>query len=291
MDAPVPKKELLGKKTEPVMPPLLQLEPVKRASKPMPLDWTKAQDEAGSKERIPLDPRGEPEVVPAVEPEAPAPQEPEKEDREEATREPLPSPEPMRSPLLVPPPEPEPEPEPTARESIPPASAPPPAVEEPVETEQSLPPVKQPAPRVKEVLPSPLAKEALDSFEVKEYLRETAPLLEELSLLMTRAPSLNIADYDPSDSDSPFVPKDIYLKMASMKRELQNLDSKTFAIIPPPRYVAFHSVIHESITETLQACDAIISYLNERNDENLQKILEHLTKARELIKKTRTIEG
>ena len=89
----------------------------------------------------------------------------------------------------------------------------------------------------------------------------------------------------------PIVPKEIYLKMDSMKRELQNLDSKTFAIIPPPKYGPFHAVIRESITETYQACDAIISYLNERNDENLQKVMEHLTKARELIRKTRSAQG
>jgi hypothetical protein len=136
-----------------------------------------------------------------------------------------------------------------------------------------------------------LAQEARNSPEVREYLRETAPLLEELSMLMTRAPSLNLADYDPSDAEAPVVPKEIYLKIDSMKRELQNLDSKTFAVIPPPKYVPFHAAIRESITETLQACDAIVSYLNERNDENLQKIMDHLNRSRELIRKTRTAES
>jgi hypothetical protein len=274
MEAPAPKKERLGKKTAPVMPPLLDLEPVKRTSKNMPLESTKAQDDAGSKEGIPLDPRREPETIPAVEPEAP--------------KEVLAPPEPAQRPLTAP--TPEHLPEPALKEPVPSALTPP-AVEGPAEPEPALPAVEQPIPPAKEILPSPLAQEALDSPEVREYLRETAPLLEELSLLMTRAPSLNIADYDPSDADAPIVPKEIYLKMDSMKRELQNLDSKTFAIIPPPKYGPFHAVIRESITETYQACDAIISYLNERNDENFQKIMEHLTKARELIRKTRSAQG
>jgi hypothetical protein len=253
IEAPAPKKERLGKTTAPVIPPLMNLEPVKRPSKTTPLESVKAQDDADSKEGIPLDPRREPETTPAVEPEAP--------------KELMAPPEPGQPPLK------------------------PPAVEEPAELEPALPAVEEPSPPAKEFLPSPLAQEALDSPEVREYLRETAPLLEELSLLMTRAPSLNIADFDPSDADAPIVPKEIYLKMDSMKRELQNLDSKTFAIIPPPKYGPFHAVIRESITETYQACDAIISYLNERNDENLQKVMEHLTKARELIRKTRSAQG
>jgi hypothetical protein len=253
VEAPAPKKEHLGKKTAPVIPPLLNLEPVKRTSKNTPLESIKAQDDAGSKEGIPLDPRRDPETTPVIEPEAP--------------KEVIGPLEPAQPP-------------PTA-----------PAIEEPSEPERALPAVEQPTPPAKEVLPSPLTQEALDRPEVREYLRETAPLLEELSLLMTRAPSLNIADYDPSDAEAPIVPKAIYLKMDSMKRELQNLDSKTFAIIPPPKYGPFHAVIRESITETYQACDAIISYLNERNDENFQKIMEHLTKARELIRKTRSAQG
>jgi hypothetical protein len=266
--APPPKKELLGKKTSPKIPPLLNLEPVKRASKATVLESIKAQDEADSKERIPLDPRRAAEVIPTSE--TPDHKEPVKEIEEEGPKELLPTPE-SASPSVAPPEAP---PESEPRESIP-----------------SAPSIEQPAVPAKEAMPSPLAEEARSSPEVKEYLKETAPLLEELSLLMTRAPSLNLADYDPSDADAPIVPKEIYLKIDSMKRELQNLDSKTFAVIPPPKYVPFHAAIRESITETYQACDAIISYLNERNDENLQKILDHLNKARELIKKTRTAES
>jgi hypothetical protein len=256
-----------------VIPPLMNLEPVKRPSKTTPLESVKAQDDADSKEGIPLDPRRGPETIPGVEPEA----------AKEGLAPPEPA-QPLTAPTL------ELLPEPALREPVPSALTPP-ALEEPAEPERAHPGAEQATPPAKEVLPSPLAQEALDSPEVREYLRETAPLLEELSLLMTKAPSLNIADYDPSDADAPIVPKEIYLKMDSMKRELQNLDSKTFAIIPPPKYGSFHAVIRESITETYQACDAIISYLNERNDENLQKVMEHLTKARELIRKTRSAQG
>lgn len=301
IDAPAPKKELLGKKTKPVIPPLLDLVPVKRASRTTPLESTKAQDKVDSKEEIPLDPRREPEAIPAAEPEAPTLKEPVNEVQEEAPKEVLPPPEPAPPPLAFPPLEPLPEPE--LKEPVPSALMPPavderteavpvlPPVEQPAAPESVLPPVEQPALPAKETLPSPLAPEALNSPEVMEYLRETAPLLEELSLLMTRAPSLSLADYDPSDADAPIVPKEIYLKIDSMKRELQNLDSKTFGIIPPRKYAPFHSVIRESITETYQACDAIISYLHEKNDENLQKIMEHLNKARELIRKTRSVQG
>ncbi len=379
--APTPKKQLLGKKVTPTIPPLLVLQPIKVASKAKSLGWIKAQDEAGSKDQILLDPRREPEVIPDLEPEAIAKSEPVKEpeqDRQKASeksnqaqplkearqellktperevlKKPLreaeqdlrnapeqavhekslkearqellktPEREVLKKPLreveqdlrnapeqavhdkslkearqeLLKTPEKEvqkeplkeallsPEPEPV------PAALTPPEAEQPAEPEESPLPVEKPAPPVQEIPPSPLAQDALNSPRVKQYLRETAPLLEELSLLMTKAPSLNLADYDPSDANAPMVPKDIYLKMDSMKRELQNLDSKTFAIIPPPKYIPYHAVIRQSITETYEACDAIISYLNERNDENLKKILEHLTKARELIRQTRTVQG
>ena len=146
-------------------------------------------------------------------------------------------------------------------------------------------------PGPKEFFPSPLDQDALHSREVRDYLKQAAPVLEELSLLMTRAPSLNIADYDPSDPAAPLVPKELLLKMDSMKRELQILDSKTFSIIPPPKYAKFHTVIRESIASTYQACDAILAYFKESNPENLQKVLTSLTKARELIRRTRSTES
>jgi hypothetical protein len=140
---------------------------------------------------------------------------------------------------------------------------------------------------VKEAVPSPLDQEAPQTPEIRDYLRETAPILEELSLLMTTAPSLTVADYDPTDPDSPVIPRDVYLKMETMKRELQVLDSKTFAIIAPSQYAKFHELIRKSISQTHQACDAMIEYFNETKPENLRKVQNHLLKARELIQRTR----
>ena len=104
---------------------------------------------------------------------------------------------------------------------------------------------------------------------------------------MARAPSLTIADYDPSDPNAPAVPKEVHLKMDSMKRKLQILDSKTFAIIPPQKYAPFHSLIRESIAETYQACDSIVDYLDSSRTEALKSVRDHLLKARELIRRTR----
>lgn len=145
--------------------------------------------------------------------------------------------------------------------------------------------------QAKEIIPSPLDEDALDSREARDYLRQTAPILEELSLLMTRAPGLPIEDYDPSDTSAALVPADIRLKLTSLKRELQVLDSKTFAIIPPSRYQAFHSIVRESIAHAYQACDAIINYFEENNPENFLKAKEHLVKAGELIRKTIKTNG
>ena len=96
---PFPEKGASGKKTAPVMPTLLDLEPVKRASRTTPLESTKAQDEVGSKEGIPLELRREPETIPAAEPEVPTHKEPVKEVQEEAPKEVLPPPEPAAPPL------------------------------------------------------------------------------------------------------------------------------------------------------------------------------------------------
>ncbi len=165
----------------------------------------------------------------------------------------------------------------------------PPQVEKPVSDSpprELFPSEESPSTPAKEVIPSPLDDDALESREARDYLRETAPILEELSLLMTRAPGLSIEDYDPSDTNSALVPTDVRLKMASLKRELQILDSKTFAIIPPSRYQAFHSLVRESIAHAYQACDSIINYFEENNPQNFLKAKEHLVKAGELIRKT-----
>ena len=181
------------------------------------------------------------------------------------------------------------------RAETPTASPSPDVPSEPAQVEEPAPetgpreqlPREEPAPaQEKEIIPSPLDDDALESREARDYLRETAPILEELSLLMTRVPGLSIEDYDPSDAHSALVPADVRLKMTSLKRELQILDSKTFAIIPPSRYQAFHSLVRESIAHAHRACDAIINYFEENDPQNFLKAKEHLVKAGELIRKT-----
>jgi hypothetical protein len=164
-------------------------------------------------------------------------------------------------------------------------------MEETTIPKETVPSLEEHSPSPKESFPSPLDQDAPHTREVREYLLQAAPILEELSLLMTRAPLLNVSDYDPSDPASSIVPKELYLKMDSMKRELQILDSKTFSIIPPQKYAKFHNVIRESITSTYQACDAMLAYFKESSPKNLQKVLTSLAKARELIRRTRTTES
>lgn len=142
-----------------------------------------------------------------------------------------------------------------------------------------------------ELLPSPLDADARESVEVRDYLRATAPVLEELSLLITTAPTLAIASYDPTDQGDPAVLKDVLMKLNSMKRALQILDHKTFAIIPPTKYTPFHATVRQSIAQTYQACDAIISFLNSGKEDQLSKIREHLSNAKKLMQKTRSRRG
>jgi len=165
-------------------------------------------------------------------------------------------------------------------------------VAEPSAPEEAPPPVEQApeTPPPPETFPSPLDDDVLESREVRDYLRAAAPILEELSLLMTRVPSLVIEDFDPSNANAPVVGTDVLAKMDSTRRDLQILDSKTFSIIPPPKYAQFHSRIRESITETYQACEAIINFFNERTDEDLRRVQEHLLRARDLILDTRRRE-
>lgn len=146
-------------------------------------------------------------------------------------------------------------------------------------------------PKLELPFPSPLDADARDDKLVRDYLRATAPLLEQLSLMVTTAPTLAIANYDPSEPGPPEVLKDVLLKMNAMKRDLQILDSKTFAIIPPRKYLPFHSMIRESIAQTYQACNAIIHFLDGGKDEHLAKIQEHLSKAKELMQKARYQRG
>ena len=328
MIARPPKKEVLMKRTPPTTPPLLEAQPSKETLKSIHLK-AQGTPFSGPIENIPLGSRGEPEIIPRRDPEpkplpASSPEaEPESKplpaSLPETEPEPKPLPEPVTGPvepvidkpapkertLAAPSSEPEPhkltpedrpffvpslEPDksgPKERTLIVPPMEP---VQEQSIPKETLPVFTPPAPPPKEVLRSPLNDDIPDTPEIKYYFRDTAPILEELSLLMTRAPSMTTADYDPSDANAPLFSKDLQLRMDSMKRDLQILDSKTFAIIPPKRYEQFHDLIRDSITHTHQACDAILNYIAEPNEENFKLIQDHLFRARELIQKKRAHE-
>ncbi|HMK37460.1 MAG TPA: hypothetical protein VK463_20470 [Desulfomonilaceae bacterium] len=278
IEAKLPKKMVLNRKLTPTVPGLLEVQPRKGIPATTPLERTVMDISGVSLERLPLSARKSPDVLPPDAPQTVADATPPEPPAPELKREPV-APEPQKTEEIPEQPkrEParesvvEPEPEKPAPEDVPAAHETPLAI-----------PAK---------IASPLEAGALQSRDVRDYLTQTAPILEELSLLMTRAPSLAVADFDPSDPNAVIFPKEIYVKIDAMKRELQILDAKAFAIIPPARYALFHSVIRESIIQTYQACDAMIGYFNERNDENLQKIHSHLIKARELVQKTRLAQG
>lgn len=266
---PAPKKEVLPKAAAPGLPTLMDVQPAKESLKTLPLDRTEIDDMADPRLWIRLDPRREAESI-AVEPEPePAPELAPRIPKEETQTQPLPV-------------------EPAPRESIHQPMRPPEEPKEsvPVEAEPA-PPVKEEPTPVKESIASPFGFQAEADPEAGPYLKATAPILEELSLVMARTPGLTIADYDPSEANAPVFPKELIMKLDSLKRELQILDSKTFEIIPPSKYVPFHSLIRQSITQTYQACDEIINFFNDRNEQSLQKVRDHLLKARELIQQTR----
>ncbi len=309
-----PKKEVLMKRTPPTAPPLLEAQPSKEPLKVMPLK-SEQVPVSGPVEAIPLKTRAEPEVTPA------AVRQPSFEKSELVENAPVdasisaakkfgskeilrsegrPSEAPLKdtgaiTPIFrqdssrsAPSEEARLYPSDTLAPKEDKTTAPvPDQVREESIPKENLPGFGQSLlPR--EIFKSPLNDNTPDTPEIKHYLRDTAPILEELSLLMTRAPSMTIADYDPSDANAALFPKDLQLRMDSMKRDLQILDSKTFAIIPPKKYEQFHGLIRDSITHTHQACDAIVNYIAEPNDENFKLIQEHLFRAKELIKKTRS---
>lgn len=269
LEAPAPVREMLQAKPAPKVPDLVESQAVKTTVPAEPLKTTAVED-IPSQEWIPLDSRREmgsltPPALPETKPSPPveAPAQPEIAQPTE--------------PRLGQPPEPVP--------LAPPA-------EETEEPDEELPPVEpEPERPLPEVIPSPLEDSALDSGAVREYLSASVPVLEELSLLMTRVPSLDVADFDPSETDPAAGSTDLLMKMDSLKRELQVLDSKTFSIIPPSQYVLFHSLIRESITQTYQACEAMIAFMQNRKEDDLARVREHITKARELLGRTRTSRG
>ncbi|MDQ7782584.1 MAG: hypothetical protein RDU20_06885 [Desulfomonilaceae bacterium] len=291
---PPPRKEILKQKGDPSPPVIMKAPRSKEERKPMMLESAETDQMADPREWIQFDTRRDPVVIPPPEPE-PVPETPLQpevlpEQEPQVLPETRPAPEPkIETPMLPetrPLPEPVPVPEDGSVDPKPKESLPSEPLEEHPDAKETLPAFREPA-QVREVFPSPLEEDALDSWEVMEYLRKAAPILEELSLLMTRAPSLTIADYDPSDPNAPAVPGDVHPKMDSMKRTLQILDSKAFEIIPPKKYVPFHGLIRESIAETYKACDAITAYLDSSKPEDLRGVENHLIKARELIRQTR----
>jgi len=260
MEVRTPKKEVLKKKGLPKAPTLLQSPAGKGTVSTFGLTPSRVEPPP-QQEWIPLVPRGEMQVIPPSEHGRPSESEP--------ATELLPRTQPGLESALP-------------AEQLPLSPA-----------ERTVPPLEeQPPPSpVEEVFQSPLTADALGDREVRDYLKAATPILEELSLLMTRVPSLKIAEFDPSKTETPVVPEDVFLKLDSTKRMLQVLDSKAFAIIPPTKYAGFHAVVRESITETHQACEAMMNFFQNGDDGDLAKIRDHVQRARELIQKTRRTSG
>jgi hypothetical protein len=149
---------------------------------------------------------------------------------------------------------------------------------------EAAPPPPAPA---REMVPSPLAPDAIEDEEAREYLIKTSQILEELSLLMTRAPSLSLAQYDPSDSSAPLAPPEVMRQIESLSRRLRILDSKTFTVIPPNRYNDFHNMLRNSIAESRMAFESVMNFFSQGDPGALQEMQDHITKARELIRETR----
>ncbi len=319
LEARPPRKALLKSKAVPKIPELLTAELAKEKLVPLHTE-PEALQEVPTSDWIPIQPRQGMAVIPAAEPKPTPEQMPEPPPAAE------PEPQAGAPPESTAPPELKPKTQPAPTEEPKPESAAPPAVEPPAQeprpqpeipTQQEFDTVPGPTPDalqppdeprhpseetatveelpepavVEKPVVSPLSDDLLENREVRDYVQATMPILEELSLLMTRVPTLSVEDFDPSDPNAPVVPSDIAVKMDSMKRQLQILDSKTFAIIPPQDFTQFHAMIRESITESYRACEAIVNFFNERNQEDLKRVREHLGKARSLIRKTMKRSG
>lgn len=281
---PEPTKEIIAKRMIP-LPHIVEVEAAKDTIKGLPVETLSISQYKFDPEALQFDTRRSPLVVEIEEPqtlrqpkEEPSSSGKPREAVEVTT--PMPVYEPMTPPdsgqgmTVIAPKEPKP-----VIDTKPEKEAPMPPIE-------SSPQVEQPEVRHKERIPSPLDDDSTMTAELKRYLKETAPILEELSLLMARTPSLSIADFDPSDIQAKNLPKEINLKMESMKRDLRILDSKIFSIIPPPAYSQYHDLIRQSINHTYLATEAFINFANESRVEDLNQVREHLAKAKEFIHRT-----
>jgi hypothetical protein len=185
---------------------------------------------------------------------------------------------------------------PATRPKVDPAAIPPrqEPVSDPTKQQRvaALPPVQTPSMPDKlgvPEFPSPMDREALDSQEARDYLMQAAPVMEELSLLLLTVPRVTVADFDPSDDASTKIPGDVFLKLETIKRALQNLDARAFAMAVnvPLKYKDYHASLHSSIKEAYLACDEMIIYLTEKNDRALERVREHLANAQQYIKSIR----
>lgn len=280
---PEPTKEIIPKRMI-ALPNMIEVEAVKDTIRSLPIESVAIGQSQSETDLIQTENRRAPLVVEIEEPKAmperkeePAPPSIMREETELATPpiyQPMTPPEPGHGISVIPSKEHK-----TIIETTPEKEA-------PVTTRESPQQIEQPVAPQKERIPSPLDEDSTMTPELKRYLRETAPILEELSLLMARTPSLSIADFDPSESHTQTLPKEINLKMESMKRDLRILDSKIFSIIPPQGYAQYHDLIRQSINHTYMATEAFINFANQSRMEDLSQVRDHLAKAKEYIHRT-----
>lgn len=283
---PEPNKDIIIKRMIP-LPQIYEVVAARDNIKSLPVESEVFGQKGVEQDQIPMDERRAPLVVEIEEPQPLVPPKEEivpqvKEHEEPKVTEPVKH-QPMTPPesdqafTVIPPKEQKPAEE---TKETKPETVPAPIIKEAPQY------FEQPPAPPKEKIPSPLDEDQVITPELRKYLKETAPILEELSLLMARTPSLSIADFDPSDVHAPLIPKEINLKMESMKRELRILDSKIFSIIPPPVYVQYHDMIRQSINHTYMATEAFINFFNQSRIEDLNQVRENLAKAKEFIHRT-----
>ncbi len=280
---PEPNKELIVKRMIP-LPNIVEVQAVRDTIKSLPVEPLAMDRVSVETSSISVESRRAPLLVEIEEPEVAvlakeetltqSPTSEESKPVESLKHEPMVPPEPEQGTRVFEPKETKP------AEEIKPAKE---AVDS---TQESVQAVEPPAPPKKEKIPSPMDESSAMTPGITRYLKETAPILEELSLLMARTPSLSISDFDPSEIHASPLPKDINLKMESMKRELRILDSKVFSIIPPAGYEQYHDLIRQSINHTYMATESFINFFNESRAEDLAQVKDHLAKAKEYIHRT-----